>query len=246
MKSIKIGLIGFGRFGQILTKHLLKHLPKVQVLISSSQKQLNLPARVKQVDIKTAAQCPVVIPCVPISKFESVVKKISPMLKPKTLVIDVCTVKIHPVKVMKKHLPKNINILATHPMWGPESAATSLKGLTTVLCPIQIPKSQLNLIKQGLIKTGQKVVIMSPVKHDKLLAKSQAIAHLYGQINTKMNLKPTNIDTLSVKHLLTSHALVKKDTLQLFLDMFRSNPFAIKTLTKVKKTLDQIETQIKL
>jgi len=183
---------------------------------------------------------------VPISKFELVIKKISPMLKPNTLVIDVCSVKTHPVKIMKKHLPKNVNILASHPMWGPESAKRSLKDLTTVLYPIRLSKSQLIILKKGLEKLGQKVIIISPVKHDKLLAKSQAIAHLFGQINTKLDLKPTKIDTLAVKHLLTSHYLVKKDTWQLFNDMFKFNPYSQKMLKKLKSTLLSIEKDLKL
>ena len=246
MKSLKIGLIGFGRFGQILTKHLLKHLPQTQVLVSSTQKDLKLPTGAKSVSLKAASQCPIIIPCVPISTFESVIKKITPLLKPNSLVIDVCTVKTHPVKVMKKHLPKNINILATHPMWGPESAEYSLKGLTTVLCPVRLPKSQLTIIKKGLEKLGQKIVIMLPQKHDQLLAKSQAIAHLFGLINTKLDLKPTKIDTLAVKHLLTSHYLVKKDTWQLFNDMFKFNPYSQKMLKKLKSTLLSIEKDLKL
>ena len=246
MKRLTIGIIGFGRFGQILTKHLLKHLPQIKVLVSSSQKNLKLPSGAKQVSLETTAQCPVVIPCVPISVFESVIKKIKSHLKPNSLVIDVCSVKTHPVKVMKKHLPENVNILATHPMWGPDSAKYDLKGLTTVLCPIHLPKSHLTTIKKGLEKLGQNVLVMSPKKHDQLLARSQIITHLFGRINQKLNIKSTPIDTQGFKQLLKIQTFVTNDTWQLFLDMFLFNPHAQKTLKQVKQALDQIDKQINL
>ena len=246
MNHLTIGIIGFGRFGQILTKHILNHLPQSQVLVSSSQKNLKLPPRVTQVSFKTAAQCLVVIPCVPISVFEKVIVKLKPHIKPNALVIDVCSVKTHPVKMMKKHLSKNINILATHPMWGPDSAKHSLKGLTTVLCPIRLSKSQLSLIKRGLEKLGQKVFIMSPQKHDQFLARSQAITHLFGRVDQKLNIKSTPIDTQGFKQLLKIQSFVTNDTWQLFLDMFKFNPHALKTLNQVQKALSQIEKQINL
>lgn len=244
MKHLKVGLIGFGRFGKILIKLLNQHFPQIEVLVSSSQKQLQLPSGAKPVSLKKASQCSVVIPCVPISAFKSVIIKIAPLLKPNSLVIDICSVKTHPVNVMKKHLPQNVNILATHPMWGPDSAKHSLQNLTTVLCPIRLPKTQLTIIKQGLEKLGQNVLIISPQKHDRLIAKSQAITHLFGRINQKLNIKPTLIDTQDFKQLLRIQTFVVNDSWQLFLDMFRFNPHALKTLTQTKKTLHQIERQI--
>lgn len=246
MKRLTIGIIGFGRFGKILTRHLIWHLPQVQVLVSSRRKNLKLPAAVKAVDLRRAVQAEVVIPCVPISKFEAVIKTIALLLKSGSLVIDVCTVKTHTVKVMRRWLPKNVNILATHPIWGPDSAAVSLKGLTTVLCPVRLPHSQLLVIKLGLEKIGQKVVILSPPVHDRFLARSQAVSHLYGRINQKLKLKATPIDTQGFKQLLAVQPIVVNDSWQLFADMFRFNPFARTMLKQVKQALNQIERQIKI
>ena len=182
----------------------------------------------------------------PIAAFEAVIKTISPLLRPGSLVVDVCTVKIHAVKIMKRWLPKNVSILATHPIWGPDSAATNLKGLTTVFCPVRLPAKQLAAIKQGLEKIGQKVVILSPEAHDQFLARSQAVSHLYGRINQKLKLKSTPIDTQGFKQLLAVQPIVVNDSWQLFADMFRFNPFAQKMFQQVKQARDQIEARIKL
>ncbi len=147
---------------------------------------------------------------------------------------------------MKRWLPKNVSILATHPIWGPDSAATNLKGLTTVFCPVRLPAKQLAAIKQGLEKIGQKVVILSPEAHDQFLARSQAVSHLYGRINQKLKLKSTPIDTQGFKQLLAVQPIVVNDSWQLFADMFRFNPFAQKMFQQVKQALDQIEARIKL
>lgn len=239
-----IGIIGYGRFGQILTKHISKLIPQDQIQVSSRKGRLSLPRGISQVSFKTATASDVVIPCVPISQFESVIKAIKPHLKPNALVVDVCTVKSHPVKIMKRHLPKTVSILATHPMWGPDSAKASLKNLTTVVCPIRTPESLIPLIKTRAQGLNHRVVIMSPKRHDQLLAKSQALTHLYGRLNEQLGIKSTSIDTSGFKQLLKIQSFVVNDTKQLFQDMFRYNPYAKNLLTKLRLKLDQIQTEL--
>ena len=47
------------------------------------------------------------------------------MLKENAVIVDVCSVKEYPVQWMRELLPANVSILATHPMFGPDSAADS-------------------------------------------------------------------------------------------------------------------------
>ena len=129
---MEIGIIGFGRFGKLLTKYLSEDF-KVYIFNRSDKneeikKTNGIPASLEEVCKKD-----VVIPCVPISQFEETLNEIKGLLKENSLIIDVCSVKEYPVEVMKKILPEKTQILATHPMFGPDSAAESLKDRKVVL-----------------------------------------------------------------------------------------------------------------
>lgn len=239
-----IGIIGLGRFGRIAVKHLHKFLSKVRIVVATSQTHPHLPHGVKQVTRSQAAQSDVVIPCVPISAFETVIKSISPHLKPNALIVDVCTVKAHPVKVMKRVLPKTVSILATHPMFGPESAKPGLKGNTTVIWPVRTPKQLISKLKTFAKNHGHRLVVMSPQRHDQLLARSQAITHLFGRLIHQLGIKPTLIDTEAFKALLKIQPFIINDSQELFTDMFRFNPHAQRMLSRVKKTLMQLESRL--
>jgi len=83
---------------------------------------------------------------VPISQLEKCCQEIKPHLASTTLVVDACTVKVYPVSVMKKYISARQPIIATHPLFGPDSAASNkLAGHKIVVCPIRASEKQ-NLI----------------------------------------------------------------------------------------------------
>jgi len=239
-----IAIIGFGRFGKTITKFIHKHFPQWNVLISSRKKRLSLSPNSKKSSFETAAASDIVIPCVPISEFENVIIALKPHLKPTTIVIDVCSVKAHPVNIMKKHLPKSVSILATHPMWGPDSAKNSLANLTTVISPIRINPQIIDKIKTFSRQINHRILIMSPEKHDQLLARSQALTHLIGRLNQSMNITSTSFDTQGFKQLLKIQSFVTNDSWQLFQDMFHFNPHAQKMLKLFSQNLTKLTKQI--
>ena len=67
-------------------------------------------------DLATVCQSDVLFLTVPINAFESVVSSIVPFLSPDTIVVDICSVKLHPVSVLQRYLP-NCQYLSTHPMF---------------------------------------------------------------------------------------------------------------------------------
>ena len=79
-----IGIIGFGRFGKLITRHLSED-NKVYVHSRSGKndeikKANGIPATLEEVCKKD-----IIIPCVPISKFEYILKKIKNLLKSCTM-----------------------------------------------------------------------------------------------------------------------------------------------------------------
>ena len=242
---MEIGIIGFGRFGKLLTKHLAQDL-KVYVFNRSDKikeiKENNaIPASLKEVCRKG-----IIIPCVPISQFEVTLKKIKNLLKDGSLVVDVCSVKEYPVELMKKILPKKTQILATHPIFGPDSAAKSLDGKKIVLCKVRILDDLYGKIKSILKENGLVVIETTPEEHDKEIAKSLLLTHFIGRALIEFGAKNMQIDTEGYKRLMHILETVKNDTEQLFEDMNTYNKYAkeirenfIKSLNKINKGLEK-------
>jgi prephenate dehydrogenase len=60
-----------------------------------------------------------------------------------TTVLDTCSVKSHPAAVMGRLLGPDVSALATHPMFGPDSAGNGLAGLPMVMCPVRVTAGEL-------------------------------------------------------------------------------------------------------
>lgn len=64
--------------------------------------------------------------CVSISAFEEVVKAISPSIHDGQIVMDICSIKDYPVRVMHDNIKHGL-ILGTHPLLVPEAEALNIE-----------------------------------------------------------------------------------------------------------------------
>ena len=86
----------------------------------------------------------VLVIAVSIVSFEKTLLSLAPILAQRTqdlLIVDVLSVKEHPREVLIKTTPPNVDILATHPMFGPESGKHGWEGLPFVYDPVRISSS---------------------------------------------------------------------------------------------------------
>jgi len=163
----------------------------------------------------------------PISVMENTLAKIAPLLThPEALVVDVCSVKTLPVEWMRAQLPPAVSLLATHPMFGPDSARDSLQGHKIVLCPERISRDRFEKIAAFLASLGLVVIESTPADHDRQIAVSLALTHFIGRSLASFGANDLLIDTEGYKRLLHILEVVKNDTWQLFEDMHRFNPYA--------------------
>lgn len=230
---MKIGLVGNGRLGALLA-HYFRRRHDVKVYDARPDKSRASLAQVCAQDV--------VIPCVPIAAFENVIEKIAPLLKPGALVVDVCSVMEHPVLVMKKRLPKTVQILATHPNFGPDSASESMAGRKMIVCPVRVKGPLWPAFRRALEAYGLVLVELTPAAHDKKAAESLVLTHFIGRSLIGLGSKPTGIDTEGYKRLLRILQTVQNDSWQLFEDMNRYNAYAApmrKRLLRVMKDLDR-------
>lgn len=238
-----IGLIGFGRFGRLATKYLTQDYP-VHVFTPSGKLAEISALGAKPVSLVEAASQDIVIISVPISQFKSTVEYIKPFLKRGAVVVDVCSVKEYPVACMKKILPKHIQILATHPMFGPDSAGRSVRGAKIVMWPERMNDDIYRQIKVYLLGRGLMVSEVDPTRHDQQMAVSLSLTHFIGRGLDEFGIKPLEVDTEGYKRLLGIMDVVTHDTWQLFLDMQHYNRYAPKVRTDFLEALLRVETKI--
>ena len=140
--------------------------------------------------------------------------------------VDVCSVKVYPAQWMKKSLPETVSILATHPIFGPDSAADSLKDRKIFLSPVRIKKKQYQKIKTYLASKELVLIESTPEDHDEQIAISLALTHFIGRSLSEFGASDLNIDSEGYKRLLHILDVVEHDTWQLFYDMHQYNPYA--------------------
>jgi len=220
-----IGVIGFGRFGQLTTRYLARDF-EVRVYNRSDRREAIRQAGAVPADLAEACRQPVVVLCIPISRMREMLTTIAPMLAPGAIVMDVCSVKTLPVQWMEQLLPESVSILATHPMFGPDSAADSLEQRKMVLCPVRIPEDAYSKITAYLKRQGLVLIETTAGNHDRQIAVTLALTHFIGRSLSAFGAGELEIDTEGYKRLRHILGVVENDTWELFEDMHRYNPFA--------------------
>ncbi len=220
-----VGLIGFGRIGRLLTRHFARD---ARIFVFDPKPDARAVRAAGAIPATLAEACAqdVVVLCVPMAAFEEVTRRVAPLLRTGALVVDACSVKEHPVRAMKRHLPKSASLLATHPNFGPDSAADSLKGRKIVLCKVRMKDADYRRAKRFLRKKGLDVVEMTPREHDRRMASSLVLTHFIGRSLVAYGARPTGVDTEGYKRLLRILETTQNDSWQLFDDMNRFNAFA--------------------
>jgi prephenate dehydrogenase len=223
MDKFCVGILGFGRFGQVMAD-ILKQDFDVYVSNRSDKSAIAKDKGVKFVPANELIEkCGAVFLCVPISEMESALKE--NRFRKGSVVIDTCSVKEYPVELMIRYLPIEAQIIATHPMFGPDSVKDGLKGLNFVIHNIRCDKERYAFWFDYFKAKGLNVVDVSPKEHDRLAANSQGITHFIGRILERMGAEPTPIDTTGYRKLMEVKRQTCNDTMQLFRDLQMKNKF---------------------
>lgn len=219
--SISIGLIGFGAFGRLIAAHLGPLFP-----IFAFDPAACEPAKgVTLTDVATAAACDLVILAMPVPQLGAAIAAIKPHLRPGAVVLDVCSVKVLPAQLMRAELPETVEIIGTHPMFGPQSARGGVKGLKIVICPIRGPRAR--MLAAFLRKTfGLQAIIATPEQHDRDAAMVQGLTHLIAKVLVEMEPLPRHMTTASFDLLMRAVDMVRYDAPEVFYAIERLNPFA--------------------
>ena len=238
-----IGIIGFGRFGKLTARYLAEDF-EVLVFNRTAKSTEIKEVGARASSLKNVCRQKIVIVCVPISTLKQVLVEIGPLLKKDAVVVDVCSVKVYPSQWMKALLPETVSILATHPIFGPDSASDSLKNRKIFLSPIRIDKRQYQKIKTYLASKELVLIESTPEDHDEQIAISLALTHYIGRTLSEFGAAQLSIDSEGYKRLLHILDVVEHDTWQLFCDMHRYNPYAKEKRAAFMQAMQKINEQI--
>jgi len=129
---------------------------------------------------------------VPIEKTVDVIRQVAPRMRPGSLIMDVTSVKSGPVRAMKTYAPQGVEVLGTHPMFGP--TMPSLSGQTVILTPVEKKTGVwLERIRSLFEADGAKIEILEAEEHDEIMAVVQALTH-FAYISIGAALKALDFD----------------------------------------------------
>lgn len=242
MKSV--GIIGFGVFGEFMARQLT---PYFEVMVSSRRVRTEVVAQTgaQLVSLQEAASADVVIPCVPVQHLASVLTQLAGYVSPGALVVDVASVKTVPVELMLQILPPGVDILATHPLFGPQSGANGIQGLPMVVWPVRLSDERLGDVTRFLTdKLQLDVQAVSPEEHDREMAYVQALTFLLGRAFSEIDIPDTPLKTKTYQHLLDVRRIVENDTPELFETIQLFNPYAGEMRRRLVMKLDDIEAEL--
>lgn len=241
-KKHTIGIIGYGAFSQFIVPLLT---PYYRVLVYSRRNIQNPPIGAEVVDIDTACQADIVVLSVVVQALEAVLQQIATKLKPGSIVIDVCSVKVVPIELMRKYLPKTVHIVGTHPVFGPESGKNGITGLPIAICPVRIPSEELGNIHTFLQEELKlHVITLSPDDHDKEMAYALSLTHLVSRGLQNIAIPELRLPTQSYLLLQSVKKNLQNDSTDLFYTIQNYNPYAKKVRQNFIQHLEELEQQI--
>mmetsp|Transcript_22480 Transcript_22480/g.35858 ORF Transcript_22480/g.35858 Transcript_22480/m.35858 type:complete len:1045 (+) Transcript_22480:109-3243(+) len=258
-ERLKIGIVGFGNFGQFLAKTFVK-TGKIYACSRSDYSEVanNLGVgytRDVESMFKKAGGLDVLVISVSILSFEKVMKNIPKNLLQDVLVVDVLSVKVLPKTVLQVVLPTAADVLCTHPMFGPESGKFSWRSLPLVYEKVRIGATQsgegfvradlrcerfLDIFRQA----GCRMVDMSCEMHDEAAAGSQFVTHFTGRMLAELKLESTPINTKGFETLLALVDNTCKDSFDLFGALYKCNPNATKQLASLQEAMESLTAQL--
>jgi prephenate dehydrogenase len=231
------GVLGLGRFGSLAARHL-RRLGETW----GCDPRRRRPRGVRAASFAEVCRARRLVLAVPIREIPEVLRLAAPYLRPGTLVADTASVKVAPCRWMEELLPPEVEILGTHPLFGPDSAARGLRGHTIALVPVRLrDRSGVERFLRGL---GLVTVWCSAEEHDRRLAHTQALVHFLGRALEGLDVPPGPLETAGWRALRGILRYVSRDTRELFEDMHRLNPYAAPARARLLEALEALDRSL--
>ncbi len=193
--------------------------------------------------LEDVAVCDYLILSVPLEAYAEVLQSVKPLIGAETVIVDVCSVKQKPVEIITEILPDQ-PMVATHPLFGPESASESLVGHTLVLCPEVSDKESVEKISSFASNLGMDVVEMTCEEHDAEMAVVHGLTFFIARSLREMGIHDQRLQTPTFKRLLYLAEIDSHHSDQLFYTIQRGNPKATTVRDRFLRTVNELNKSI--
>jgi len=176
MKILIIG--GTGETGKWFVKFYKKHGYDVTIWGINKRKDIAESLGVRFADdldneIKSSD---IVMISVPINITEKTIQDIAPKMQAGSLLMDITSVKAGPMEAMLKHAPEGVEIMGTHPMFGP--SIPDIRGQIVIFTHIEGKSARwFPVIRSLYEENGAHIEIMDAAEHDRMMAVVQGLTH---------------------------------------------------------------------
>ncbi|GAB3000601.1 hypothetical protein GCM10010960_00300 [Arenimonas maotaiensis] len=241
LQDIQIGFLGYGRFGAAFAALMDER--------GYPWRAWDPVAAVPEAHATADADALVtssnlIVIAVPVSSFETVLRDLRPKLSARHRVMDVCSVKQGPCKLMDEILGTDIGHVGCHPLFGPLSIARA-EPLRTVLCPSELHPETARLVRVLFESLGSEVREQEPSSHDRYMALTHAMAFFIARglldlgVDKDLHWAPPSFAALAA-----SIAAVRSDAGHLFNAIQLENPYAAATRQGLIESLTLIDQRL--
>ena len=258
-RRLKIGIVGFGKFGQFLARKFANYDHEIYTISKSDRSaeaeevgalgSYVLDQREDVLDF-FGRDLDVVVLAVSIVSFDETLAALRPGLETHedVLIADVLSVKEHAENSLLARVPSGTSVLCTHPMFGPESGRHGWENLAFVYDRVRVRDDRSETCERFLSifeSAGCKMVEMTCTQHDVYAANSQFLTHLVGRMLGSIGrLHPTPIDTKGFESVLKIVETTCDDSFDLFYGLYRYNQHSKSTLLCLRKALADLELRL--
>ncbi len=221
---MRIGILGFGRFGRAFAG-LLAEAGHAHLALDPAA---DVPGPRRARDLADLAdRSEALVLAVPIPAFGPALTALRPHLRRDHLVFDVASVKVGPCRLLDTNLGDAVPHAGTHPLFGPVSLARAERPLRGVVCPSPRHPAAAERIRALYRSLGCEVLDQAPEDHDRVMAQTHALTFFLAkgllQVGAGAELPFTPPSFHAVARTLES---VRGDAGHLFASLQNANPFA--------------------
>jgi len=239
-----VGIVGYGSFGKLLAD-LLAPYAEVKVYSRRNIPSDQMVSNVSLQPIEVVAGCPLVIVANDLASLEEACRKIAPYVSAETIVMDVCSVKVAPVKILRQVFGKRCRLLATHPLWGPQAVAANggTEGLKMAWHELQGgPFDGVRQLFEGALKLS--ILPMLPEDHDKEMAWVHGLTFFVGRGLLQLNPPESGLATHYYNELMDVVGVEKTHSYDLFMTIQQGNPYTDDIRRQFVEILGKLEATI--
>ena len=174
-------------------------------------------------DWRSAAQADYLVLAVPFQSYDAVLDRLGPLNK-STVIVDVCSVKTLPIAALRERFPEQ-PLLATHPLFGPQSAGRTFEGHHIVVCPLPGGEVLEDRAQRFFEELGLKVTLQLPEEHDRMMAELHGLTFFVARTLNLYGVQQQDLMTPSYQSLLKLAQLEEHHSAELFATIQLANPY---------------------